>query len=349
MSARRQAHRTGREYDAYKEVTVTKKFVFKTAGGKEFTFSIPEPANVNSFFVFSIYKAGSTLLMMIMADVCKALRIPVIDFPAHLFGLGLAPKDLTDGINRLWRERGFAYTGFRSFFPSMEFDFSKTKNILLVRDPRDMLVSLYFSVKYSHPIPKLEQGEHPMTRERAALQKIGIDQSVIDKTYICRKYFQDYMEHLPAATTRVYRYEDIVFKKKEWIEDMLDFLRLKLRNQEIEAIAAKYDIRPEKEDPRKHIRQVIPGNYKFHLSRATIDKLNEVFRPVLHYFHYDSVMSMKMNSQAQRAESQRISGGPGGINDHIRRLESDLEAMNQSWSWRITAPLRRFASYFTKV
>ncbi|HDL08745.1 MAG TPA: hypothetical protein ENG35_08420, partial [Desulfobacteraceae bacterium] len=219
----------------------------------------------------------------------------------------------------------------------------------LVRDPRDMLVSYYFSMRYSHVVPKLVEGDHSLAKQRAALKKTTVDQAVFNTAQAYRKYFQDYMEHLPAATTRVYRYEDIVFKKKEWIEDMLDFLRLKLRNQEIEAIAAKYDIRPEKEDPRKHIRQVIPGNYKFHLSRATIDKLNEVFRPVLHYFHYDSVMSMKMNSQEQRAESQRISGGPGGINDHIRRLESDLEAMNQSWSWRITAPLRRFASYFTKV
>ena len=127
---------------------MTKKFVFKTTGEKEFTFSVPEPANVNSFFVFSLPKAGSTLLMRIMADVCNVLGIPVIDLPTRLFNLDIRPAELTSDINSLWQNQGYAYVGFRLFFPQMTFDFSKTKNILLVRDPRDMLVSYYFSMRY---------------------------------------------------------------------------------------------------------------------------------------------------------------------------------------------------------
>ena len=329
---------------------MTKKFVFKTTGGKEFTFSVPESANLDSFFVFSIYKAGSTLLMMIMADVCKALRIPVIDLPAQVFNLGLAPKDLAKDINCLWRERGFAYTGFRSFFPSMEFDFSKTKNILLIRDPRDMLVSLYFSVKYSHSIPKLKEADHPMTRERAALQEIGIDQSVLNKAHAYRNYFQDYMKHLPAATTRVYRYEDIIFKKKEWIEDMLGFLGLELGLQKIKTIAEKYDVRPDTEDPKKHIRQVTPGNYKSHLSQTTIDKLDKLFRPVMRLFYYDSVVSMKMGEQlSQNSNVQGSQGVLDAMDEHVQQLEQNLEAMYQSWSWRVTSPFRRLSSLIMKT
>ena len=63
---------------------MSKKIDLKTVKGREFVFSIPEPADVNSFFIFSLPKAGSTLLMKIMIDVCKTLRIPMIDLSTHI-------------------------------------------------------------------------------------------------------------------------------------------------------------------------------------------------------------------------------------------------------------------------
>ena len=323
---------------------MTKKIVFKTTGEKEFTFSVPEPANVNSFFVFSLPKAGSTLLMKIMADVCNVLGIPGVDLPTRLFNLDIRPAELTNDINRLWQNQGYAYVGFRLFFPQMAFDFSKTKNILLVRDPRDMLVSHYFSMRYSHVVPKLVEGDHSLAKQRAALQKTTVDQASLNTAKAYRNYFQEYMEHLPADTTRVYRYEDIIFKKKEWIEDMLDFLGFEVGAQKIKAIAEKHDVMPDTEDPTKHIRQVTPGNYKSHLAQTTIDKLDEIFDPVMRFFHYDSVISMKMGEQlSQSSNIQGSRKAPDVMDGHAGQLEQNLKTMRQLLSWRIAGFFRRFA------
>lgn len=313
-------------------------FDFKTIKGKEFSFFVPEPADMASFFVFSLVKAGSTLLMKVIADVCKKLSIPVVDLPTHLFNLGLQPTELGDDINSIWQERGYAYVGFRLFFPSMRFDLSKTKNILLVRDPRDMLVSLYFSLKYSHYVPELEgKGQHPLVRQRAAMQNTDINSVIHNMAPSIKKHFENYIKNLPAETTRVYRYEDIIFKKREWLEDMLHFLGIKLAKKHINVIADRHDMRPDTEDPKKHIRQVTPGNYKNHLAEETIEKLNNVFRPVLRYFHYDSVVSMEMLSAADASIAKRKFADFAAQTEYVHQLERDLEAVQNSWLWRFSS------------
>ena len=327
---------------------MSKSHYFRTRGDREFSFSIPEPTNIDSFFVFSLPKAGSTLLMSIMSDVCRAMGIPVIDLPTRLFTLGIQPAELRNDINQLWQERGYAYTGFRSFLPPMKFDFSKTKNILLIRDPRDMLVSLYFSIRYSHVVPVPEGTDHPISRQRATFQKIGINQAALKMAHAYSNYFQDYMRHLPESTTCVYRYEDIIFRKREWIEHMLDFLGLRLQARRIRVIAEKHDVRPDTENPKKHIRQVTPGNYKSHLSQATIDKLDELLRPVMRHFHYDSGISTEMGLETQRSNIQKTIGDLGSSGDNVAFLERSSYTMRQSFSRLVPYPLRWLTSFLMK-
>ena len=307
---------------------------------------VPEPVEESSFFVFSVYKAGSTLLMNVMADVCKELNFPLVDLPSRLFSLGLGPSDLTSDVNRLWQEEGYCYAGFRSFFPAMQFDFTKTQNILLVRDPRDILTSLYFSEKYSHPIPKMKAGSHPMVKQREKVQHLGIEEFVMQKAPMINNIFLTYIQELPITTTRVYRYEDVIFKKKEWLKDMLDFLGLKLPASKIRAIADKYDIRPDREDPQKHVRQVTPGNYKAHLSQTTIEKLDDLFGPVMRYFYYDSVISLKLGGNMKNSGVQYPARKLLMQDAHVKRLERDLAAMKESWSWRLSLPVRLIGSLF---
>lgn len=285
------------------------------------------------------------MLMNVMADVCKELSIPVVDLPSRLFNLGLGPNDLTSDVNTLWQERGYCYSGFRMLFPIMRFDFTSTQNILLVRDPRDILTSLYFSVKCSHSIPKTKTGSHPMRKQRERTQHLGIDEFALKQAQMIKNIFLQYIQALPAATTRVYRYEDIVFKKKEWLEDMIGFLGLELRESKIKAIVDKNDIRPNKENPQEHVRQVTPGNYKVHLSQTTIDKLDDLFRPILHFFQYDSVVSLNLGTDTQQGNIQYPARTLIVQEEHVHRLERDLDAMRQSWSWRLSGPLRWLGSF----
>ena len=113
----------------------------KPKKGRVFSFSVPDPGDNPSFFIFSLHKCGSTLLMQLLHDVCRIINMPVVDLNTKIFNLGIQANLLTEDINGIWNKQGYAYLGFRSFFPALDFDFTQTKNILLIRDPRDMLVS----------------------------------------------------------------------------------------------------------------------------------------------------------------------------------------------------------------
>lgn len=322
------------------------QFEIETTSGRSFTFSFPEPAKCPSFFVFSLPKAGSTLLNNIMGEVCYNLNIPVINLPTKIFNIGIVPNELTNDVNRVWRESGYAYLGFRNFWPTLGFDFTKTKNILLVRDPRDILVSLYFSLKYSHKIPD----DHPMLKHRKLYSKIGIDEAVLKEALKFKNQFHIYLKNLGStSTTRVYRYEDVVFRKREWLVDILDFLGLKLDCRKIQAIADKYDVRPDKEDPQKHIRQVTPGNYKAHLSQKTIDRLDEIFWDEMDIFNYHSVISFKMGRDKETTTLKQQIDDQRAQERYVTQLKSKLDFIQNSWSWRITKPLRVGQDLLTKI
>ena len=269
------------------------KFKF---GKEELKIDVPRPADLDSFFVFAMHKSGSVLLNNMIRDVCNYKNIPFINIPTCCFNNGIRFGVLDNRIDNLMKIRGYAYVGFRNFLPyKTDFDFKKVKNILLIRDPRDMIVSQYFSAAYSHTIPKKGDVKDYLIERRENLQNMDIDLYASEYQKFVTRQFKRYETSLPVETTKLYRYEDVIFKKREWLRDMLDFLEMDIPVKIISKIAEKHDVMPEKEDSHKHIRQVVPGNYKKHLKQKTIDKLNEKMADILDCYGYNSVHSFPLH------------------------------------------------------
>jgi hypothetical protein len=255
---------------------------------------LPPPANIDSAFIFGLHKSGSTLLNKVFQDIAREKNIPIVSLEDQLFGMGIRPIDVLPTIEKFFCPRGYFYTGFRNFWcKDLDFDFAKVKNILLVRDPRDALISYYFSDKYSHPIPTEGKIKANLESNRETLQSLNNPDS--DYNYIEKKIswlkgnIKIYINRLPKESTRIYRYEDIIFKKEEWIKDMLSFLDIRIADEDVHKIACTHDILPRVEQKHKHIRQVVPGNYKKYLREETIKKINAEIKDILEYFDYATV------------------------------------------------------------
>lgn len=272
---------------------------FYTLDGTHFELEIPKPSNHDSFFIFGMHKSGSTLMNNIFIDVCKLCNLSYVDYEGEIFKRGYSIDDLAMPMDTLFEYNGYAYIGFRTSRLVREcFDLSRTKNVLLIRDPRDSITSHYYSLRNSHPIPKSGPQTERMKMVRSALKSTSIDDFVLRGHQIkqVKKVFNEYLELLPRNTSRIYRYEDVIFYKEEWIRDMLTFLEIELDGDKTKSIARKHDLVPDKERPDKHIRQVVPGNYKKHLKKETITKLNEAFREILIAFGYNRIPYVKMNN-----------------------------------------------------
>ncbi len=220
------------------------------------------------FFIFGLHKSGSTLLNNIFNDICTEANIEQISLEELLFEKGFTPIDIN--IEGFPFYNGICYRGFRSFWINNIMPKNDSRSIVLVRDPRDALISYFFSDKYSHPIPEMGSITQSMRLTRNKLSTVENPEDdynwLLNRAKFLRKNILDYACVLQNENFRFYRYEDVIFYKEEWIRNMVDFLGIDITNSKIEKIAKKNDVIPEQENKKEHIRSVIPGNYKKYFS-----------------------------------------------------------------------------------
>ena len=156
-----------------------------------------------------------------------------------------------------------------------------------MRDPRDMLVSLYYSVKFSHPAPGAKSGSDSAEMPgRAAAQNADIDTYVISQIADFQQRLKRYAAVANEPGMRVYRYEDVIYKKREWVGDICQHFGWKVPAIRQIEIADKSDVFPSTENEQSHVRQVHPGNYKAKLKPATIAAIEDAFAAEMDFFGY---------------------------------------------------------------
>ncbi len=254
-------------------------------GNDTVRFEIPPPAKCGSAFAFSLHKAGSVMLDKVVAQMALAAGVPAINFPSESFRQGLVEGALSrEAIGPILMRDGYVFTGFRSLLSSIPDEaLDGRRKVLLVRDPRDMLVSLYFSRRYSHHIPDKGSARDTLLASRTETSAVDIDTFVLsDKADFIARNYRAYMRII-GVDWRVYRYEDVIFRKREWLSDMAAYLELPVRKRRLNKIADRNDLRPSAEDVNAHVRQVTPGNYQKHLQPETIARLDTELEDILSF------------------------------------------------------------------
>lgn len=251
--------------------------------GKRYSVRVPEGVEgLPSSYLFAFVKSGSTLMDNMVAEYCSAVGVPHFSLFDQAFAQGVRTADIRADANRCLGRPGVVYSGFRHY-PSFNMRLGDSKVVLLVRDPRDMMVSLYFSIMKSHIIP---DGNESLRRAREQIPGVSIDEFVLQRAPGYVATFRRYRNKLDGTHRRVYRYEDVIYDKADWLADMVSFTGLPTQAREIQRIAKRHDKRPEQEDISSHIRQVHPGNFRKKLSWETILKLNDATGEFLDAFGY---------------------------------------------------------------
>lgn len=251
--------------------------------------------------VFTLHKSAS----MFLHRQCELLS-RVADLPYHspnVRGSGLdARRLLTD--KELWSSRSGCFGPVRFFVevPRME-DY---EILLHLRDPRDVLVSMFYSYCYIH------NGEVAAdTGYRARAAREGIDAFVLAKAcgdsasypgdYGTGGHVEDligdvpmryrrYLDHLIGRpNVRLLKYEEMVTDYRSWLTRFIEPFPIANKEAVIaEQAALAPTFFPKRDsDVRNHVRHVTPGDHRAKLQPATIQRLNQVFADVLDALHYD--------------------------------------------------------------
>lgn len=263
-------------------------------GDKEISFSIDmsrldEPA----YFVLGVRKSGSTMLNKIMAFLASRTDHNTVDWAEKFFGNGFTVRDWAGLDFSPILAGGNVYKGFRTF-PNPVRDsevFQSARKVLLVRDPRDALVSEYYSDAFSHPLPKATganpAGREQFLRKRKQAQDTDINDYVLTRAVGMNNTLMEYKDIVGDETTLLLKYEHVIFQKRWMVGKILKHYGWTLHPGKIDNLMKQIHVIPSQEDEKKFVRKAIPGDHLEKLKPETIRKLNAKLADSLSFFDYE--------------------------------------------------------------
>ena len=229
--------------------------------------------------VHSLHKSASMFLFKFFDHVCREIDVP-------LYSINHAQPN-HDSVNQSM-DRSFVYCPERSFdVAGFRFPQLKQRHLFQVRDPRDILVSEYFSLGWRHRDHHWNDAEK---QRRETIQTLTIDQYAIGEAESTKQpllsRYLPLLAELEKPTTYVIKYETMVSRFPDWLRTVLPVIGLK-NDGDVDHLARHYrhEFQPDA-GQYAHKRSVAAGDHQRKLQPQTIAILNERFRPILSALGY---------------------------------------------------------------
>lgn len=234
-----------------------------------------------SVIFFTVQKSASTFIKKTVAALIGKDKVDHIRLTAYL-----NPKKQEKYYNdpafmkKVLKEKGFFYGAFKAPYPFP--DLQKFKVLLVLRDPRDVLTSSYFSTLFNHPLTATD-----MINKRKKFADYTIDKYVLELAPELQLRYKQYCDNFIGVETVLFlKYEDMVSDFKSFLEKIAYYLDLEDRQNKIEELVQANSFKVKKEDKKSFVRNITPGDHKNKLKPETISKLNELFKNQLIRLNY---------------------------------------------------------------
>jgi hypothetical protein len=233
-----------------------------------------------SAIVYSMHRSASTFLIDFLKRLAAVsnMRHGFIDpsLEALKENVGRPVRILPKKFASRFSPKNAIYGPFRRFVEIPALD--QYNSVMILRDPRDVIVSLYYAQIFSHgPPPDKKRREEYLKRSQKA-KKSGIDKMAIEWSDNMLRIYLAYMKAQKEHEIPLITYAEMVTNFKGFLAKFLDILEL----PEYHHRMLKYDkFKVKQEDVYAHKRQVAPKDHERKLKPATINQLNRKLRPVL--------------------------------------------------------------------
>lgn len=245
--------------------------------GRTLSFGIDARPAERAWFALGIRKSGSSIFSSIVNALAIFNEINALDIPGTMFAHGIPYLEWNSHprlADLVWR--GNLYLGFRDPPTALFGDpvFREARKILLVRDPRDALVSEYFSNAFSHSLPAEQSGSTVLEVERRRALQASLEEYVLERADQLNRTVAGYKHLLADPNLLVLRYEDVIFRKHHWIDEIARHFGWRITDEHARRILEWADVRPAAEDPNAFVRRVAPGDHLEKLSAEVIAAVN---------------------------------------------------------------------------
>lgn len=243
-----------------------------------------------NLYFYTVAKAASDFVAhKIIKPLTETLQLQHHDFEHLAFQAGC-------NLNKLIAEHRAIIESDNNYFGALRHGAlhdhhygPQDKVIIHVRDPRDCLTSLYYSIVFSHPVPE-GAGREAFIDFRRQVAERTVDEQCLRQVRSYAPMFSSYVE-LAESTENVLvsRYEDMVSDFEVWLTRLFDFLDVPTTNPLYRDMLEATNFTVEREDVTRHMRRVVPGDFMHKLHTETIEELNQAFALPLRHFGYPLV------------------------------------------------------------
>lgn len=263
------------------------------ANGRQIEFNVFENGDFPPCFLLGVRKSGSSLLNNICTALAKAYGRCFVE--CAFLRNNMKPRDWqNDPALRTIIRPSVVYGGFRDA-PLSLFDdpaFVNAPKFMLVRDPRDALVSEYFSNAYSHPVPAAQPESAEMQRfileRRQEALATDLQAYVRKSAQAFARTLGLYAPVLEMPNLRCVKYEDVILKKSNLIMSVAEHFGFPVDEATVQRILRWADVVPSQEDPKAFVRRVRPGDHAEKLSVETLAAIAPILNDAMVRFGYPS-------------------------------------------------------------
>ena len=170
---------------------------------------------------------------------------------------------------------------------------SNYKTFFVMRDPRDTVVSWYFSTKFSHapiePIPTLRKELEKLDLKEGL--KFSIDRLEEFGLFEAQRSWVEQAAH--DSTVKVFLYEDLASDHHAFLRSLFDYLSIDMPEPEFNAVCESH--RYERfskgrnqgsENLNDHYRKGVAGDWQNHFDEATLNYFQHVTKDLVEVLGY---------------------------------------------------------------
>jgi len=251
-----------------------------------------------SVLLFTTHKCASTFLPKVLKLIQKKSDLEHFDISGSIaingykydFGKKYENHEafIENNYSFLFKSKGYIYGPLRKpfYFPGIK----NYKKIFFLRDPRDVLISAYYSFGWTHSLPFDNNTYRKFLNERTKIQNESIDEYVVrvgaewllpvyDKYKIIKEDSDD--------DSLVLRYDEYMRDTKTFIKKIANYTSAELTRKQIALLSDKANPIAEKENNKSHKRSGRSRQFEEKLKKQTINMLNDTFCEALKYWGFE--------------------------------------------------------------
>ena len=240
-----------------------------------------------SAIFYTTHKCASTFVYRLFDVILKYSEYEFVDYAGAIFGAGdklsiEIPYEtfLEQAYSELYPLHGKLYGPQRQYlnFPGR----NNFKHIFFLRDPRDVLVSSFFSRGFTHAEPLNTIHHSQFFKKRGNTKEKGIDNYVLEEAeaWIYPLYKQYYSLRKTANSSIYLKYDLFVEDTPKFIQKISAFLELHPSLEDINLLTKEASPVQDVE-VLKHKRSGKTGQYLEKLHPSTVEELNQILADVL--------------------------------------------------------------------